>query len=163
LIAVIANDDRHGKLLLICARTCRSPDGACDWKRLVSLRSFSGLFTPHSLSFESKMMPRMSDPSRIMALTPELVALCRRAVPESDPEPEHECFENGDYDRAVGMLLAQRPKGSFWLFAYGSLIWKPEFPIETTLRGVADGWRRSFCLRITRYRGTPKRQLHDVS
>ncbi|MFO1203673.1 MAG: gamma-glutamylcyclotransferase, partial [Tabrizicola sp.] len=45
--------------------------------------------------------------------------------------------------------------GAFWIFAYGSLIWKPEFEHVEARRGRVHGWRRSFCLGIRDWRATP--------
>lgn len=43
-----------------------------------------------------------------------------------------------------------------WVFAYGSLIWNPEFDhVERTLARVR-GYHRAFCIGSTRYRGTPE-------
>ena len=42
-----------------------------------------------------------------------------------------------------------------WVFAYGSLMWSPEFPVAERVIAQVDGWRRSFCLRSIRHRGTP--------
>ncbi len=41
------------------------------------------------------------------------------------------------------------------LFAYGSLIWKPEIEHKAEQTGVARSWHRAFCLRQHRFRGTP--------
>ena len=41
-----------------------------------------------------------------------------------------------------------------WVFAYGSLIWDPGFPVHSRLVARADGWHRSFCMRSVHYRGT---------
>lgn len=43
-----------------------------------------------------------------------------------------------------------------WVFGYGSLMWDPGFAHEARAPAVLDGWRRSFCLRSIRYRGTPE-------
>lgn len=44
-----------------------------------------------------------------------------------------------------------------WIFGYGSLIWDPGFePLEQHL-GQVHGYHRTFCIRSTRYRGTPER------
>jgi glutathione-specific gamma-glutamylcyclotransferase len=52
-------------------------------------------------------------------------------------------------------LVASHPGGpNTWLFAYGSLIWKPELDHAEVRRGTARGWHRSFCFRIERFRGT---------
>jgi cation transport protein ChaC len=42
------------------------------------------------------------------------------------------------------------------LFAYGSLVWKPEIEYVGEEVGVARGWHRAFCFRIERFRGTER-------
>ena len=43
-----------------------------------------------------------------------------------------------------------------WVFAYGSLIWRPDF-IPAEARGARlFGWRRALCILSTIYRGTPQ-------
>jgi cation transport protein ChaC len=49
------------------------------------------------------------------------------------------------------------PCGQMWVFAYGSLIWRPGFEHAGQHRALLRGWHRSFCLWSTRYRGTPER------
>jgi cation transport protein ChaC len=83
-----------------------------------------------------------------MALTPEHVALCHRGVADSGPQVDYDYLEDADYKRAAVKFLAERPAAPFWLFAYGSLIWKPEFETEATWLGVAEGWQRCFCLHL---------------
>lgn len=41
-----------------------------------------------------------------------------------------------------------------WVFAYGSLMWDPGFPVAESVMARLDGFSRSFCLRSIRYRGT---------
>ena len=60
-----------------------------------------------------------------------------------------------DYDVIVRDIVASRPKNQeIWLFAYGSLIWKPEVEHSASQVGVARGWHRSFCFKAPRFRGT---------
>jgi glutathione-specific gamma-glutamylcyclotransferase len=101
-------------------------------------------------------MDSASKSLRQLSLTSELVALCHRDVIDPGPEAKYDYFVDADYEKAVERLLKERPKGPFWLFAYGSLIWKPEFPTEESLLGVAEGWHRAFCLHLERYRGSPE-------
>ncbi len=90
-----------------------------------------------------------------MALTPELVARTHRVVEDTGPEPGVAYHTDEDYDSWVTTILAQRDPGApVWLFAYGSLIWKPEIEHVEERAGTARGWHRSFCLRQTRWRGT---------
>ena len=44
----------------------------------------------------------------------------------------------------------------FWVFAYGSLMWNPEFPYEKRSLARLSGYVRSLCLWSIRYRGTPE-------
>lgn len=43
-----------------------------------------------------------------------------------------------------------------WVFGYGSLIWSPEISYEHAEIGRLQGYQRAFCIRSTRYRGTPE-------
>jgi cation transport protein ChaC len=61
---------------------------------------------------------------------------------------------------ATDVVEAYEPSASRvdadWVFGYGSLIWDPGFdPAEAHL-GQVHGYHRSFCIRSTRYRGTPE-------
>ncbi len=93
---------------------------------------------------------------RHMSLTPELVALCER--PESRPPPDSRFTPIGpaELDVLSERLLEQLGDQALWLFAYGSLIWKPDFTFVEQRRGTVHGWHRSFCLEVTSWRGTPQ-------
>ncbi len=47
-------------------------------------------------------------------------------------------------------------KNGFWVFAYGSLLWKPGFEPAETVLATLSGFRRSFCMSSIVYRGTPE-------
>ncbi|HEU4621961.1 MAG TPA: gamma-glutamylcyclotransferase [Burkholderiaceae bacterium] len=47
-------------------------------------------------------------------------------------------------------------KDDIWIFAYGSLIWNPDLPLEETRRAKVYGRHRSLCLWSTVNRGTPE-------
>jgi glutathione-specific gamma-glutamylcyclotransferase len=90
-----------------------------------------------------------------MVLTPDLVARVHRVLEDPGPDPRLVYHTDQDYDAVVQGILASRPGGSeTWLFAYGSLIWKPEIEHVEARKGTAQGWHRSFCFRIERFRGT---------
>ncbi len=99
-------------------------------------------------------------PPRIMRLTADLVA----RVPPHDGTTglvttRTDRPTDADYQAAAAQLLADRPaSGEVWVFAYGSLIWNPEFAFVEERLGMVQGWHRSFCLGWVRiYRGTPDR------
>lgn len=89
-----------------------------------------------------------------MALTAELVARCERHEPDPGPELGRRYFTDGDYEAAAARLLEQAGAGPIWVFAYGSLIWKPAIETTDHRPAVAHGWHRAFCLKLTRYRGS---------
>jgi glutathione-specific gamma-glutamylcyclotransferase len=90
-------------------------------------------------------MPRMA---RQMALTAELVARVHRIVEEPDR------VYHTEQDSDAASLASHSGGGDAWLFAYGSLIWKPEVDHVEERIGTARGWHRALCLRLTRWRGT---------
>lgn len=91
-----------------------------------------------------------------IALTAELVARCERNEPDPGPVSGHRQYGDEDYAAAADRLLAAAPAGPLWIFAYGSLIWKPAVHTTDHRRATAHGWHRAFCLRLRRYRGSPQ-------
>ncbi|MEX0809558.1 MAG: gamma-glutamylcyclotransferase [Dongiaceae bacterium] len=50
------------------------------------------------------------------------------------------------------------PEGEdFWIFAYGSLMWRPDFPHRAIEPALLYGYHRAFCIRSIHYRGTSER------
>lgn len=47
--------------------------------------------------------------------------------------------------------------GPLWVFAYGSLMWRPGFDHVGRVRARMDGFRRAFCMWSIHYRGTEDR------
>lgn len=45
----------------------------------------------------------------------------------------------------------------FWVFGYGSLMWRPGFAHVETFKGRLFGYRRALCVRSHVHRGTPER------
>jgi cation transport protein ChaC len=102
-------------------------------------------------------MELMSPNSRRMRLTRELVDRVARAegsapLPFASPS-------DADYEEAIQTIVAAAPSpDEVWLFAYGSLIWKPACDFVEQRIGVARGWHRAFCLGWDRwFRGCDER------
>jgi glutathione-specific gamma-glutamylcyclotransferase len=49
------------------------------------------------------------------------------------------------------------PDRTLWVFAYGSLMWRPGFHYCEVHRARVKGYRRCFCIHSTYHRGTPER------
>ncbi len=99
-------------------------------------------------------MPAARQPMR---LGRQHVELMRRAI--DDPGPQlldgFRPATDADYEENVAGMLESRPPGPFWIFAYGSLIWRPETAFEERRAATARGWHRRFCLGWDyRYRGS---------
>jgi cation transport protein ChaC len=44
-----------------------------------------------------------------------------------------------------------------WVFGYGSLMWRPDFPFAERVRARVEGYHRAFCIYSTHHRGSPAR------
>ena len=91
-----------------------------------------------------------------MALTAELVARCHRVEADPGLPPDLTQLSDADYESLATELLKRRGRDAFWLFAYGSLIWKPAFDAVEHCRATAKGWHRAFTMQLTRWRGSPQ-------
>lgn len=60
-------------------------------------------------------------------------------------------------EAAAGAAAPETPGRGFWVFGYGSLMWRPGFPYLERRLARLTGYRRAFSLRSVRYRGTPER------
>jgi cation transport protein ChaC len=57
---------------------------------------------------------------------------------------------------SLNATLAGKPRGAgWWVFAYGSLLWNPIFPIAESRTVLLRGYRRRFCLWSLASRGMP--------
>lgn len=89
-----------------------------------------------------------------MRLTRDLIA----RIPRNDHDPGPAPSYLTDAERAASLaatLAHSRARQPVWVFAYGSLIWKPGFPFAERRIGTLHGYHRQFCLLIKRFRGSP--------
>jgi hypothetical protein len=59
-----------------------------------------------------------------MALTSDLVAQLQALPSDCGPGPNDRLCDEADYSRLLSDVLAGKPPGGVWLFAYGSLMWR---------------------------------------
>ncbi len=111
---------------------------------------------------EGHAMPEFHhEPShRPMRLT---AALAARVQPYDGPPLDmgsgRPLASEDDHAAVYARLMSTRPAdGQVWLFAYGSLIWKPNFAHDAECLAQVHGWHRAFCLGWMRaFRGSPDR------
>jgi glutathione-specific gamma-glutamylcyclotransferase len=92
-------------------------------------------------------MPRAP---RQMRLTADHVRRVHRDIPDPGPSvftlSGYRIATDDDYAQNVREMIATAPPGGFWIFAYGSLIWRPETAVVDKRLATAHGWHRRFCL-----------------
>lgn len=83
---------------------------------------------------------------RKISLTPAHVAQVPPYLGPPQPfELAGEVASEADHQALLAQLLQNAPQ-DLWIFAYGSLIWNPEFiPVEER-KARLNGWHRRFCL-----------------
>ena len=59
-----------------------------------------------------------------------------------------------EYQAAAAEILAALGNRPLLVFGYGSLLWKPGFDYARRWPAHSFGWHRSFCLRLSRWRGS---------
>ena len=76
---------------------------------------------------------------------------------EMPPPPEgYHSATPEDHQRTIAELFAREgDMGEVWIFAYGSLIWRPACDFVEMRTGLVRGWHRAFCLGWNnRFRGS---------
>lgn len=69
---------------------------------------------------------------------------------------ESRALDDEQLSASLTSCLAVKPKGAgWWIFAYGSLLWNPLFPVAEMKPATLRGMHRSFCLWSLATRGTP--------
>jgi cation transport protein ChaC len=90
-----------------------------------------------------------------MKLTRNLIGRIPPVVDDPGPTPAH-LTEEERAESLAATLAHPRARRPVWVFAYGSLIWKPDFPFAERRIGTVHGYHRQFCLRVKRFRGSPE-------
>ncbi|WP_375455858.1 gamma-glutamylcyclotransferase [uncultured Methylobacterium sp.] len=97
-------------------------------------------------------------PKQPLALTLDLIARVH-SVPVPDDAAALQVMTDEELVPGLEQIIASRGRGSggLWVFAYGSLMWRPEFVFSERRIGTVRGFHRRFCLLQRRFRGTPER------
>ena len=59
-------------------------------------------------------------------------------------------------NETMALLPADRGQAGVWVFAYASLMWRPDFDHDEVRDGLMRGYHRGLCLYSHQYRGTPE-------
>ena len=73
------------------------------------------------------------------------------------PPPEGRAtprLDEAAIDRRLAQAIARVDGEGCWLFAYGSLMWRPDFPVAGRRVATVHGYHRRFCLWQWRHRGS---------
>jgi glutathione-specific gamma-glutamylcyclotransferase len=89
-----------------------------------------------------------------LSLTRELIARSHPARPPDDQEATGLASEE-ELAASLDAFLTD-VGGELWVFAYGSLMWRPDFEFAEQRPATLRGWHRRFCLWQWRFRGTPE-------
>jgi cation transport protein ChaC len=93
--------------------------------------------------------------AQALALTEELVARVTQPMPDPGLDPTLTYRTEDEFVALADALLAgQPPDEDLWIFACGSLIWRPACTVNESVRATLHGWHRVFCMKITRWRAT---------
>ncbi|WBU52180.1 gamma-glutamylcyclotransferase [Paracoccus sp. SCSIO 75233] len=96
----------------------------------------------------------MSDPKPSeLRLTDEHVRLATRLVDGPKHKEDWHFLEDEDLDRLAASLTDGRNR-PIPIFAYGSLIWNPDFAVGARRRATAIGWHRQFNIHLDHFRGS---------
>lgn len=99
---------------------------------------------------------------RQMRLTERHVGYLQPAVVSEElpaPPEGYHAATPVDHARTIERLLGPEPRhDEVWIFAYGSLIWKPACEVVEMRTALVRGWHRAFCLGWNnRYRGSDEK------
>ncbi|WP_343315407.1 gamma-glutamylcyclotransferase [Brucella sp. BE17] len=72
-----------------------------------------------------------------------------------DPRERGLFLTEDELDRSLAQMIESTSSAhDVWVFAYGSLIWNPIFPVAEARRALIHGYHRSLCMNSVRGRGS---------
>jgi cation transport protein ChaC len=87
-------------------------------------------------------------------LTRELISRAHQRSVADDPAAMRLLSEEEIAASLDETLARENVRNELWLFAYGSLMWKPDLEVVERRLATVRGWHRRFCLWQWRFRGT---------
>lgn len=81
---------------------------------------------------------------------------CEYLKPNTAKRPSPARLDENQLMDSLSATMRQHSGGAVWLFAYGSLIWKPECPVAEAKRARIHGYHRGLYLWSKFHRGTPE-------
>ncbi|MDG2312469.1 MAG: gamma-glutamylcyclotransferase [Alphaproteobacteria bacterium] len=79
----------------------------------------------------------------------------KKSQPDLSHLKEQYCLsQNGLSKTLEAVMLTHDEPSDLWVFAYGSLMWRPAFNFIETHTGLVHGFHRSFCVYSHFHRGT---------
>jgi cation transport protein ChaC len=95
----------------------------------------------------------MAPKQRVLSLTSELIQ-ARFPEPGADDPSATRLMPQEEIAARLDAFLAEYGPGDLWIFAYGSLIWKPNLDFAERRTAKLVGWHRRFCIWQRRWRAT---------
>jgi glutathione-specific gamma-glutamylcyclotransferase len=92
--------------------------------------------------------------NRELALTRALISRAHPNAVADDPNAKRLRSEEELKAGLDDVLKEHSADDGLWLFAYGSLMWKPDIEVAERRVATVRGWHRRFCLWQWRFRGT---------
>ncbi|WBU57996.1 gamma-glutamylcyclotransferase [Paracoccus sediminicola] len=89
-----------------------------------------------------------------LSLTDDHVRRATRQIVGARHRLEWHLLEDRDLD-AIAARLTRGRQRPIPIFAYGSLIWNPDFAVHRRTRATALGWHRQFNISLDHFRGSP--------
>ena len=107
-------------------------------------------------------MIRREDGDGLFALFTRTRAIRLGIVAEGQETAAPDFGRRATETRRAGLVTAPDAaapvsEGGFWVFGYGSLMWRPGFAYARRCKALLRGWRRSLCVYSHVYRGSPER------
>ena len=90
---------------------------------------------------------------RKMTLTSDCIEARHRGSPPAEGRVIPR-LSDAEVEASLDTALAEAGNAGLWLFAYGSLLWRPDFPHNESRIARVYGYHRRFCLWQWRWRGS---------